>query len=177
MNSLIFIISQLIGVIAFFISLIAYHRDKKEKILGNMVLSNVFNLMHYFLLGAYSGCITKVIAICRDTFVILKDKKKSLSSNIFLFIFILIYIMAGIYTYTNIWSILPLIAAIIYIIPIWNGNEIIVRKTAFICYFLWLIYNIFVFSIAGITSNIISIISTLVAIKNNNSKCYKNVIK
>ena len=89
MDNLIFIIAQIIGFIAFLVSLIAYHRDKKEKILGNMILLNGLNLIHYFLLGAYSGCITKVIAICRDTFVILKEKRKSLSSNSFLFIFIL----------------------------------------------------------------------------------------
>ena len=57
-------------------------------------------------------------------------------------------------------------AAIIYIMFIWNGDEVIIKKTAFFCYFLWLIYNIFVLSIAGIVSNIISIISTLIAIIN-----------
>ena len=121
------------------------------------------------MLGAYSGCITKGIAICRDSFIILKDKIKFLSSKFYLFLFILIYIIIGIYNFTNLWSILPLIAAVIYMIPIWNGNEIIIKKTAFICYFLWLAYNIFVFSIAGIISNIVSIISTLIAIKNNNN--------
>lgn len=167
MNNVIFIIAQIIGFVAFLISIIAYHRNKKEKILSNMVLSSSLNLIHYFLLGAYSGCITKVIAICRDTFIIFKDKKKFLYSNIFLYMFILIYIIAGICTYNNILSIFPLIAAIIYIIPIWNGDETTIKKAAFICYFLWLAYNIFVFSISGIISNIISIISTLIAIKNS----------
>ena len=175
MNNIIFIISQIIGFIAFFVSLMAYHRNKKEKILASMILSNVLNLIHYFLLGAYSGCVTKVMGIARDSFVILKGKKKALSSNIFLLIFILIYLVIGIFTYDNIFSILPLVAAIIYIIPIWNGNEITVKKTAFVCYFLWLIYNIFVFSIAGVISNIISIISTFFAVKNE--MCNKSGIK
>ena len=34
-------IGQVIGFIAFIISLIAYHRKKKNKILGNMVISNI----------------------------------------------------------------------------------------------------------------------------------------
>ena len=63
MNNLIFIIAQMIGFIAFFIFLIAYHRNKKQKILSNMVVSNIFNLIHYLLLRAYSECITKIIAI------------------------------------------------------------------------------------------------------------------
>ena len=170
MSKNLFIIAQIIGGIAFLLSLIAYHRKKKEKILENMIISNILNFIHYLLLGAYSGCITKIIAICRDYFIILKSKKHFLSSNIFLSIFILVYIVTGILTYNNIWSVLPLLAAIIYIVPVWNGDEATIRKTAFGCYFLWLIYNIFVFSIAGIISNVISIISTFIAIKNNNIK-------
>lgn len=45
MNNLIFIIAQIIGFVAFIVSLIAYHRDKKESILKNMVLSSSFNLV------------------------------------------------------------------------------------------------------------------------------------
>ena len=173
MDNFVFIISQIVGSVAFIVSLVAYHKDKKEKILSNMIISYAFNLVHYFLLGAYSGCITKIIAICREWFIITKDKKKILSSNIFLYVFVLIYILVGIITYTNIWSIFPIIAAIIYIIPIWNGTEKTVKKVAFICYFLWLIYNIFVLSISGIISNIISIISLCIAIKRGYKKSLK----
>ncbi len=165
---MIYCIAQTIGISAFIISLIAYHRDKKEKILFSMVISNILNLLHYILLGAFSGCITKIIAIFRDIIIINKRKNKILSSKIILLIFLMIYILAGILTYNDIWSIFPILAAIIYLIPIWNGNELTVKKAAFLCYFFWLIYNIFVFSISGIISNIVSIISTFIAIKNNN---------
>ena len=73
---MVFVISQIFGFIAFILSLIAYHRNKKEKILGNMVLSNSFNLIQYILLDAYSGCVTKGIAILRDSFIIMKEKNK-----------------------------------------------------------------------------------------------------
>ena len=163
---LIYIVAQIIGLIAFVVSLIAYHKKDKKTILNNMVTSNILNLIHYLLLGAFSGCITKLLAIFRDYFIILKEKNKKLSNSVYLIVFILLYIIATIFTYNGILSILPLVAAIIYIIFIWNGNEVIIKKTAFFCYFLWLIYNIFVLSIAGIASNIISIISTLIAIIN-----------
>ena len=81
-------------------------------------------------------------------------------------LFILIYIVVGIFTYNGILSIFPIVAATIYIIPIWTGNEKTIKKTAFFCYYLWLVYNIFVFSMAGIISNVISIISTFIAINN-----------
>ena len=43
---MIYIISQFIGFAAFFVSIFAYHKNKKEKILGNMVISNILNLIH-----------------------------------------------------------------------------------------------------------------------------------
>ena len=163
---MIYIISQIIGILAFTISLISFHRKKKKDIFKNLLLAHILNIIHYFLLGATSGCITKVLALLRDYFIILKEKYPKLSNNIYLLIFILLYVLATILTYNGIISILPAIAAIIYIIFVWNGNEIQVKKAACYCYILWLIYNIFVLSIAGIVSNSISIISTLIAVIN-----------
>ena len=163
---LIYIVAQIIGFIAFFFLLIAYHRKDKKTILGNMIISNILNLIHYLLLNAFSGCVTKLLAIFRDYFIILKEKHPKLSNIIYLILFIIVYVIATIFAYNNILSILPLLAAMIYIICIWNGNEIKIKKAAFFCYFLWLVYNIFVLSISGIVSNIISILSTFIAILN-----------
>lgn len=69
---MLYILAQIIGFIAFFVSLIAYHRKDKKNILINMITANIINLFHYLLLGAYSGCITKLLAIFRDCFIILK---------------------------------------------------------------------------------------------------------
>ncbi len=159
-------ISQILGFSAFILSLTAFHKKTKEKILGNMLLSNILNLIHYLLLGAYSGCITKVMAIFRDSFIILKNKHPKLNSKLIFFLFIVLYILIGIITFNGIYTLFPILAASLYFIPIWNGNELVIRKTAFYTTFLWLAYNIIVFSIAGIVSNITTIISTYIAIKN-----------
>ena len=164
---MIYRIAQLIGFIAFFFSIIAYHLNKKDDIFKCMIISGFFNLIHYLLIGAYSGCITKVLSIIRDSIVVKKEKNNRLNSKIVLFILIVLYVIASILTYEKLYSILPLIAAIIYLIFIWNGSKETVKKTAFFIYFLWLAYNICVLSISGITSNIISIISTFIAVKRN----------
>ena len=143
-----------------------------------MTLANVLDIIHYILLAAYSGCITKVIALIRNEIIIIKEKNKKLNNNIVLIAIFIIYLVSGILTYKNIYSILPIIAAMIYLYFVWNGNELRVKKAAFYCYFLWLIYNICVFSIAGITSNIVSIVSSFIAVYNekkvNKSKEIKN---
>lgn len=168
---MLYILAQIIGFIAFFVSLIAYHRKDKKNILINMIIANIINLVHYLLLGAYSGCITKLLAIFRDCFIIFKKNYNNFLNYFYLIFFIILYIIASIFTFNGILSILPLLAALIYTIFIWNGNELRLKKIAFICYFIWLIYNIFVMSISGIVSNVISIVSTLIAIKNEKRRC------
>lgn len=160
-----YIVGQILGFVAFVVSLFAYQRVKKKDILLCMVLSNIINLVHYLMIGAFSGCITKTIAIFRDSFIVLKEKNKGLSNILFLLIFILIYVLVSIYTFTSILSLFPLIAAIIYIIPTWLGNSKTVKKAALLCYVLWLIYNIYVLSIAGLIANIISIVSIIIGLK------------
>ena len=160
------VIAQIIGFVALFISLIAYHRKDKKSIISNLVICNLFKLVHYLLLGAYSGCVTKIIAIIRDGFIIIKERNTKLSNNLFLLFFIMLYVIAAFFTYDGILSLFPLVAPLIYTLFIWNGNELVVKKTAFYCYFIWLVYNIFVFSIPEIIANILGIISTFIAIKN-----------
>jgi len=55
-------------------------------------------------------------------------------------------------------------------IVVWNGDEKNVKLIAFLCYNFWLTYNIFVFSVVSITSNIIFLISTYIAYYNFKQK-------
>ena len=89
-----------------------------------------------------------------------------LKSNIFLLIFIIAYVILACITFENIYSLLPFIAAITYMIVVWNGNELQIKKIAFLCYLFWLVYNISVLSIMGIISNIVALISTYIAYYN-----------
>jgi len=77
-----YIISQIAGFIAFILSLIAYHKKKKSKIFQTMMVANVLDIIHYILLGAYGGCITKVIALVRNQIIIVKEKNKKFNNNI-----------------------------------------------------------------------------------------------
>ena len=165
-----YITSQIVAFVAFILSLIAYHRKEKKKIFQTMMIGNILDIIHYFLLGAYSGCITKVMALIRNEIIILKEKKNQKKKKIDVIIIIIAYIVSGILTYKNIYSILPIMAAIIYLVFVWNGNELQVKIAAFGCYFLWLTYNICVLSVVGILSNCVAIISTFFAMKNERHK-------
>lgn len=161
-----YILSQITELIALVITLVSYHLNTKKKIFKNMCYANIFDIMHYLFLGAYSGCLTKIVALIRNIFIIKKENNNKLNSSYYLFCFILIYLILGILTYSGPISLFPFIAALIYMIVVWNGNETKIKFIAFLCYIFWLIYNIYVLSVMGIISNIISLISTYIAYYN-----------
>ena len=171
-----YVASQILEIIALIITLIAYQLKTKKQIFKGMCIANIFDIAHYLLLNAYSGFSTKLMALIRNLFIIEKEKNKKLNKKLFLILFIICYIVLGIYTFKNIYSILPFTAAIIYMIVVWNGNELQVKKIAFICYFIWLIYNICIHSIMAVIANIISLILTYIAYynrkKEENEKYY-----
>ena len=167
-----YIASQIIETIALVITLYSYRLKTKKNIFKGMCVANVLDIIHYFFLNAYSGLVTKVIALVRNAFILKKEDNKKLRSNIFLILFVIAYILLAFMTYKSIYSILPFVAAFIYMIVVWNGNELQIKKIAFLCYFFWLVYNISVFSIMGIISNVVALISTYIAYSN-----YKKEIK
>ena len=157
-----YIISQILAFIAFLFNISAYQLKKKSQILGFTITGNVLNIIHYILLGAWSGMATKILAVTRDSYVVFKDKK-SLKSIIPLIIFICAYIIMAIITYESPLSLLPLLAATLYTIGIYKGGAQRVRIAAASTCVLWLIYNISVYSIAGAIGDIFIITSNIVA--------------
>ena len=162
------IVAQIIGFIAFGFSLFTYHQKGKVNILNNALVVNFLKLVHYLLLGAYSGFATKVVAIFRDLFVIVKERNSFFGSKLYFYIFIFLYLVISVITYDGFLSLLPIIAALTYMLVIWDGNDVKIRRIALLGYFLWLGYNIFVFSLSGIFSNVVSIMSVSFAIYKDN---------
>lgn len=161
-----YVLSQLLELLALGTTLLSYHLKTKQKIFQGMCIANILDITHYLFLGAYSGCLTKVVAFIRNLFIVFKEKHSKLNHVFFLFLFLICYVVLCILTYQNYFSLLPFLAAMIYMIVVWDGNELQVKRVAFFCYFLWLVYNISVYSIVGVLSNIISLISTYIAWKN-----------
>ena len=166
-----YLISQVFAFLSFIISLLAYHRKSKKQIMLFMVISNTLNSLHYLFLNAYSACVIKIIAIIRDGFITIKEDKKILNKSIFLYLFLLIYTTITIVTFKSIASIFPFLAATLYLIVIWNGKELDIKRISYQTYIFWLIYNICVLSIVSICSSTISTISSYIAYRNQKNIC------
>ena len=92
--NVIYITSQIAGFIAFALSLIAYHQKEKKKIFQTMMVANILDIIHYILLDAYSGFITKIIALIRNEIIIVKEKNKKFNNLIVLIALFIIYLVS-----------------------------------------------------------------------------------
>lgn len=120
--------------------------------------------IQYILLGAYTGAIINFIGSARSGSYMLKNKNKVLSMYLLPVIFCFIYIMNGIFTWDGWLSLLPTIASIIYCLAIWQDNVKVIRKISLIFQILWLIYALAVGAYVAVITEIVLIISTIIAI-------------
>lgn len=112
------------------------------------------------------GLITKIVALVKTVLIIEKEKYKKLDTKVILYLVLLMYLIAGIFTYENINSIFAILAGGIYFYKCWDGDAITVKKAAAFSYCLWFIYNVNVLAYSSAIFNIISMISACIAIRN-----------
>ena len=159
-----FILAQILAVIAFILDIICMQCKKKSGILVVGIISNTMYALEYAFLGAWTGAISFVIGIIRNITYFIFEKKQYKPSKIVLSIFVLLIIGAGIYTWKDITSLLPVLALVLWTIVSWQNNTKWMRfAEVFIC-ITWIIYDIFVGAYAGIVTEFIILTSTIIGI-------------
>ncbi len=153
-----FWIAQIIGLIALIILVISFQINNKRKLLKLQIFSSMFFALQYLLLNAYSGVLMSIIVMLRNY---LFQKKVSIKKLIMI---ISLMLLASIFTFNGIVSILPIIACIEYSIALWQSKLKILRIAEIISCILYLIYNLCVFAYMGVISTIIEFIFAIIAI-------------
>ena len=170
---LFYIVSQLFALTATILSLYAFQRKRKVQILNYTVVAATCSVLHYLFLGAWSGVATKGVGVARNAFAAYETHRHK-TSKLAPLIFVLFYVVAGIFSYESLISLLPVVAASLYTIAIYFGDAKKLRYVAVLTSGLWLIYGICVLSIVGVISEAIFIVNDLVAICRYRGKKKKN---
>ncbi len=150
---------QILGFIYALFLIISSFGRTVNKILIMQTLAFFFKAMHYYLLGGTSGFITSMISLIRNL-IFTKIK----SSVLWTIIFVIIFIVSGLFTYQGFYTLLPVIATIIYTIIINYHNPKYLRWGMLLTSITWLIYNIYVVSYAGIIVQIVILTTNILAI-------------
>lgn len=160
---LFYAISQVFALAATVLGLVSIQEKKKVQLLNYNFLSAVCAVLHYLFLGAWSGAATKTVTSVRNG-VAAYEAHKNKTSKVWPAVFVIFYVVGGVFTYESPFSLLPVAAPIIFTLAIYLGNIKTIRYAAGVGSLMWLIYNIHVFSLVGIASETLFIINDLIAI-------------
>lgn len=148
---------QLIGILGFCVVVLSFYKKETTTILMYQITSNFVYAVHYFLLGGLSGAFCCVIGMIRNVTLIKCDNKK-----IILPIFITIYFLITILFYEGIYSLLPMMANLSYLIGMTYKNKKTLLKGALVSSSCWIMYAIFVSSYVSIVTESILLISNTI---------------
>lgn len=179
-----FIIGQILGFIAFFISCIKFLKKDKASLMKYSVVSYLFYIVHFLCIGALAGSYTLCIAAFRDYYIYLREKhhKKHrthrLYNNPIVFVLLFaIYVSLIILNVNEPKNILPLAAGLTYLFFEWfTTNKTTIKKASIATTIPWIVYSVLTFSIAGIISDSVSVVVCFIGILKD-KKLRKNVVR
>ncbi len=157
------IIVQGLGGIGILASILSFQFRSHRTTMFFRTLNEVFFGLQYMLLGAYTGAAMNFIGSVRNVlFAELVRKKKSTALAQCLFsVAFAVFIML---TWGGAQSLLSGIAKIASTILYGNSNTKVIRIGVLFTSSLWLLYNLYVGSIAGVVCEIITLLSIVVGL-------------
>ena len=92
-----------------------------------------------------------------------------------LVIIIFLYVIINIFTYDGIISLFPAIASIIYAIVLWQDEPKNIRVGSSIMFGMWFVYNLIVRAYVAAFTELLLMISSIIAIIKLDLNCFKEV--
>lgn len=158
------IVAQIIGFLALAFTAGSFQGKNRKRILIFQSLGSFLWMVQFILLGSYTGAIVNSISVIRNVFYYFKDKNKLFSSKWLPFLAGILYVICGIFTFDGILSVLPVIAALIASVAFYITEEKKIRILSLFVSPLWMVYDIFAPSIAGVLTESITLISIIIAL-------------
>ena len=157
------IIAQAIGFLGTIIIIIGMQQKKYKNIvickIGNEFLSSI----HYLLLGGYTGMLAN-LASCLTNSCYYFRIKKGKSTLPFQIVFASMFVVIGALSWHGLISIFVVLAKLISSVALGIKNPRTIRILNLISNPCWLVYNIYMGSIAGIIADSLVTISVLIAV-------------
>lgn len=158
------ILAQIMGLIASIIMILGIQVKEKKYICLIFIVAKIFYGINFVLLSAYSGAINQIIGLVITVVSYIYTKRNKKIPLWISFIFIIITLIGGAFTYSNIYSLLAIGAGITYALIVASNNMKTIRKLNLIQSLLWTIYDLIISAYTASISSVFVFVSTLIAI-------------
>ena len=155
-----FFIAQGIGFIGLALVFIAFQHNDRRKILWIQAAGSAVFGLHFFLLGAFTGMGMNLMEIPRNLTFAREPKRKWLFTSIFIALFVVL----GVFTWESPRSLFPMIAMCLSTVVFSLQKPRSIRFFTVPVSVLWMAYNVFSFSIAGVLTEAFCLLSIVIAI-------------
>lgn len=159
-----FITSQIISAIATLLLLLSFQQKTHKKIVLMQAVSGLLFGIQYMMLGAYEGMICNYIGTVRSVAYSFRGKSKLVDSLVCPILFAVIFVISGIVTYKNIFSLLPIVAMFIASFVLWMPKTQQLRALTMPTSAMWLVYNAVSHSYVAVLTEVLNLISIIIAL-------------
>lgn len=152
------IIAQLFGIFGTIALVFSFQLKKTSYLFVAQMAANAMFIVNYYMLGRFTAGSLLFVSILSNAMILATGgKKKS-----FMWGFVIVYTLIGIFTYDSIWSALITVAQIASTVSQWSNNGSIIRYVRLGSSPLWMIYNILSHSIGTIIAEGLTALSIIV---------------
>lgn len=162
-----FILAQIIGILAAGLNVVAMYLKEKKNILKLMILASICFAINMFMLGGISGAVISLVGALQTFINYQYDKREKEYPKWLIVSYIIIAIICGMFSYKTLIDIVPVICSVLFTVSILQYKEKNIRKTMLSMFILWTIYS---FAIKAYTTAIVDAtqtVLTLIAIIKN----------
>ncbi len=178
-----YILSQIFIIINYIFLAITYQLKNRKSILIINFGALIATGLSYVFLKAYSGLAMVILAIIRNIIFIIDEKKNGKSEELYtkdyiiLAVLVIISIVSAIFTYNGFLSMMSVMGTMMYTYSVWQKNTKVYKILGIPVGILWIIYNIYIFSIFGIILETVLLVSALIGYIREKKQTKKNNIK
>lgn len=155
---------QIIGFVGLLFFVLSFQQKVRNRILILMVFGQMIFLVHFILLGAWTAAGMNIIGMARTLVFRFREERKWAEWRLWPVVFIVLFILAGLFARESWIGILPVVAMSIETTGLWLKN---LKRLRFINLFphpFWFTYNYLKGSWAGVVCEIFVLSSIIIAI-------------
>lgn len=156
------LLAQGVGFVATAFMFISFQQRTTKGIILFQIISTSLFALHFFLLGAYSGCVANVLGVVRNLIFVHRGKPWA-DKRFWLYGFCAAFVVSGILTWQNLSSILPIIGMILGTVALYSTVPFRTRCISLGCSASWLTYNVISRSVPGALTETLAICSIIIA--------------
>ncbi len=161
------IIAQSFGIIGLLFNFWSFQEKNNKKLFGFQAMASMMFFINYFMIGAISGMLFNISGMLRGM-LYRKSDKKLWKVIVVVLCYVASYIISltviGDNSFQVFLTTITFIGVSVMTVLMWLGNGRILRiGQVFICSPAWLIHNCFNFTLGGIISEILNILSVIIS--------------